>query len=199
MNLRNIGIVRARSGGRCEIALDAIPLFTFRRIHGIFTINGRRNIMKGVSMSNTDRMKRWRVLIMKSGVGCPLPPNGASHDLTWPLIPTKCSFNLQMHPPPPPPPLDAFLTILATHFTFNHLNMNPCNIFSFWGHCKFVNANSKAKSKVEFAQCKQLKNAKKEPCLRLKIQLSRWKKNEWKLFNIPLESPPNSSKLEDEL
>jgi hypothetical protein len=57
-------------------------------------------------------------------------------------------------------------------------------------------------SKVEFAQCKQSEYAKKEPCLRLLqvsniqqsrfiIQLSRWKKNEWKLFNIPLESPPN--------
>jgi hypothetical protein len=39
MNLRNIGIVRARGGGRCEIALDVIPPFTFRRIDGIFTIN----------------------------------------------------------------------------------------------------------------------------------------------------------------
>jgi hypothetical protein len=45
--------------------------------------------------------------------------------------------------------------------------MNPCNIFSFWGHCKFVNANSKAKAKVQFAQCKQSENAKKEPSLRL--------------------------------
>jgi hypothetical protein len=25
----------------------------------------------------------------------------------------------------------------------------------------------------------------------LNFQLSKWKKNEWKLFNIPLESPPN--------
>jgi hypothetical protein len=82
--------------------------------------------------------------------------------------------------------------------------MNPCNIFSFWGHCKFVNANSKAKSKVEFAQCKQSENAKKEPCLRLlqvsnfqtfNNQDSRWKKNEWKMFNIPLESNPTPPNL----
>jgi hypothetical protein len=84
--------------------------------------------------------------------------------------------------------------------------MNPCGISSFWGHCKFVNENSK----VEFAQCKQSENAKKEPCLRL-LQVSNFQtfnnqdstfkmeKNEWKMFNIPLESPPNSSKLEDEL
>jgi hypothetical protein len=114
---------------------------------------------------------------------------------------------------PPPPPLDAFLTILAIHTTFNHLGMNPSDIFSFWGHCKFVNANSKAKSKLQrwnLHNASNLKMQRRNLVLdsykfqtftqsRFIIQLSRWKKNEWKLFNIPLESPPNSSKLEDEL
>jgi hypothetical protein len=148
----------------------------------VFSLSmGGRNIMKRVSMSG--RMKRLRILIIKSGVGCrcplspyfilyllfpslrtwksfstfcissligPITSNGASHDLTWPLTPAKCSFNLGMPspPPPPPPPPYAFWTILAIHTTFNHLSMNPSRIFSFWGHCKFVNAiaNSKAKS-----------------------------------------------------
>ena len=59
--------------------------------------------------------------------------------------------------------------------------MNPCGIFSFWGHCKFVNANSKAKAKVQYAQCKQSKNAK-EPCLRL-FTLSSMILSKFQTFN----------------
>jgi hypothetical protein len=80
--------------------------------------------------------------------------------------------------------------------------MNPCDIFSFWGHCKFVNANSKAKAKVQFAQCKQSENAKKEPCLRLllsfklsNIQQSRFKMEKKRVENFQHTSNPTPPNL----
>jgi hypothetical protein len=80
--------------------------------------------------------------------------------------------------------------------------MNPCGIFSFWGHCEFVNANSKAKEKVQFAQCKQFENAKKEPCLRLllsfklsNIQQSRFKMEKKRVENFQHTSNPTPPNL----
>jgi hypothetical protein len=64
-----------------------------------------------------------------SNLICAISYNGAIHGATWPLIPAKCSFNLQIPP-------YAFLAIFTIDLLINKISMDPCKVIDSWGHGK---------------------------------------------------------------
>jgi hypothetical protein len=74
------------------------------------------------------------------------------HGATWPLIPAKSSFNLQITPL-----LYAFLATFAINLLVNKISMDPCRDFALGAMVKFQSANSNiqhCKPYLKFLICK---------------------------------------------